>query len=71
MHFEAIVHSMTPDERRKPEIINGSRRRRIARGSGTQPQDVNQLLNQFKEAKKIMKALASGKLPGVASVGRR
>ena len=71
MHFEAIVHSMTPDERRKPEIINGSRRRRIARGSGTQPQDVNQLLNQFKEAKKIMKALASGKLPSVASVGRR
>ena len=70
-HFEAIVRSMTPDERRKPEIINGSRRRRIARGSGTQPQDVNQLLNQFKEAKKIMKALASGKLPTVASVGRR
>ena len=71
IHFEAIVRSMTPDERRKPEIINGSRRRRIARGSGTQPQDVNQLLNQFKEAKKIMKALASGKLPGVVSVGRR
>ncbi len=70
-HFEAIVRSMTPDERRKPEIINGSRRRRIARGSGTQPQEVNQLLNQFKEAKKIMKALASGKLPSVASVGRR
>ena len=70
-HFEAIVRSMTPDERRKPEIINGSRRRRIARGSGTQPQDVNQLLNQFKEAKKIMKALASGKLPTVATVGRR
>ena len=70
-HFEAIVRSMTPDERRKPEIINGSRRRRIARGSGTAPQDVNQLLNQFKEAKKIMKALASGKLPSVASVGRR
>ena len=71
IHFEAIVHSMTPEERRKPEIINGSRRRRIARGSGTQPQDVNQLLNQFKEAKKIMKALASGKLPTVATVGRR
>ena len=70
--FEAIVCSMTPDERRKPEIISGSRRRRIARGSGTTPQDVNQLLKQFKEAKKIMKALTSGKLPaGAAALTRR
>ena len=66
--FEAIVCSMTPDERRKPEIISGSRRRRIARGSGTTPQDVNQLLKQFKEAKKIMKALTSGKMPAGAAV---
>lgn len=70
--FEAIVCSMTPDERRKPEIISGSRRRRIARGSGTTPQDVNQLLKQFKEAKKIMKALTSGKMPaGAAALTRR
>ena len=62
--FEAIVRSMTPEERRKPEIISGSRRRRIARGSGTTPQDVNQLLKQFKEAKKVMKMLAGGKTPG-------
>lgn len=62
--FEAIVRSMTPEERRKPEIISGSRRRRIARGSGTTPQDVNQLLKQFKEAKKVMKMLAGGKAPG-------
>ncbi|HEY8489766.1 MAG TPA: signal recognition particle protein [Dehalococcoidia bacterium] len=60
-HFkkiEAIIYSMTPRERRHPEIIDGSRRRRIARGSGTTPQDVNQLLNQFREARKMMKVLA-------------
>ena len=71
-HFkrvEAIIHSMTPEERRKPEIIDGSRRRRIAAGSGATPQDVNQLLNQYKEAKKIMKAVASGKLSGLAIPG--
>ncbi len=61
---EAIIQSMTPEERRKPEIIHGSRKRRIAMGSGTTPQDVNQLLNQFKEAKKIMKAVSSGRMPG-------
>ena len=70
--FEAIVRSMTPEERRKPDIISGSRRRRIAKGSGTTPQDVNQLLKQFKEAKKIMKTLTSGKMPaGMAAAGRR
>ena len=58
---EAIVFSMTPIERRRPEIINGSRRRRIAMGSGTTPQDVNQLLKQWKEAKKVMQMMASGK----------
>lgn len=66
--FEAIVRSMTPEERRKPEIISGSRRRRIARGSGTTPQDVNQLLKQFKEARKVMKMLAGGKAPGGAAM---
>ena len=74
-HFEAIVLSMTPEERRKPEMINGSRRRRIAKGSGTTPQEVNQLLNQFKQAKGIMKDLASGKVPNMAGArslaGRR
>ena len=58
---EAIVFSMTPEERRRPEIINGSRRKRIASGSGTTPQDVNQLLKQWKEAKKIMQMMASGR----------
>ncbi|MXY47274.1 MAG: signal recognition particle protein [Chloroflexi bacterium] len=52
---EAIIRSMTPEERRRPEIIGGSRRRRIARGSGTTPQDVNQLLNQFSQMQKMMR----------------
>jgi signal recognition particle subunit SRP54 len=57
---EAIIHSMTPEERHKPDIIGGSRRRRIANGSGTTPQDVNQLLNQFKQAQKMMRQLMGG-----------
>ena len=59
-HFvkmEAIIRSMTPDERRRPEIIGGSRRRRIARGSGTTPQDVNMLLNQFAQMQKMMRQM--------------
>jgi signal recognition particle subunit SRP54 len=60
-HAEAIVLSMTPEERRRPEIINGSRRKRIAMGSGTTTQDVNQLLKQWKEAKKLMQSMASGR----------
>ena len=56
---EAIIYSMTVEERRNPEIINGSRRRRIAKGSGSTPQEINQLLKQFHEAKKIMKVMAN------------
>ncbi len=52
---EAIIHSMTVEERQKPNIINGSRRRRIARGSGTTVQEVNQLLKQFHAMQKMMK----------------
>ena len=58
---EAIIYSMTPQERQRPDIIGGSRRRRIARGSGTTPQDVNQLLNQFKQMQKMMRQMSSGK----------
>ena len=54
---EAIIRSMTAGERRRPEIIGGSRRRRIARGSGTTPQDVNQLLNQFSQMQKMMRQM--------------
>jgi signal recognition particle subunit SRP54 len=60
---EAIVYSMTPGERRNPDILNGSRRRRIALGSGTSAQQVNQLLNQFRQMKKMMKQMSSGKMP--------
>ena len=58
---EAIIRSMTMVERQKPELIGGSRRRRIAKGSGTSPQDVNQLLNQFKQVRKMMKQFSSPK----------
>ena len=60
---EAIIRSMTPEERRNPKMINGSRRRRIAAGSGTKPQDVNGVLKQFSQAQKMMKAMAGGKSP--------
>ena len=55
---EAIIHSMTPNERREPTIINGSRRKRIAVGSGTSITQVNQLLSQFKQMQKMMKKLS-------------
>jgi signal recognition particle subunit SRP54 len=61
---EAIICSMTTDERRAPDIINGSRRRRIAAGSGTSVQAVNQLINRFKQMQKLMKQMSSGKKMG-------
>jgi signal recognition particle subunit SRP54 len=63
--FDAIIGSMTPGERHNPEIINGSRRQRIARGSGTQVQDVNRLLKQYAQLRKVMKQFKGmeGKLP--------
>ena len=60
---EAIIRSMTPEERHNPNIIDGSRRRRIARGSGVNTADVNQLLNQFRQMQKLMKMGMGGKLP--------
>lgn len=62
---EAIIQSMTPLERREPEILNGSRRERIARGSGTKVQEVNQLLKQFGEMKQMMRKMNGG-MPGGA-----
>jgi len=61
--LEAIILSMTPEERRNPDLINGSRKRRIAKGSGTTASDVNQLLNQFYNIQKMTKMIAKGKLP--------
>lgn len=59
----AMILSMTPNERAHPELIDGSRRKRIAAGSGTTPRDVNQLLKQFRDMRKMMKAFAGGKFP--------
>jgi len=66
--IEAMIRSMTPEERRRPQMIDGSRRRRIARGSGTSVQDINRLLRQFEEARKMLRRLEGlgrrkGKLP--------
>ncbi len=63
---EAIINSMTPRERNDYQIINGSRRARIAKGSGTQVQDVNRLLKQFAEMRKMMKAMKGGKMKNMA-----
>jgi len=61
---EAMIRSMTPEERRKPEIIDGSRRKRIATGSGSSVSEVNLLLKQFKDVQKMMKRFGVGKGPG-------
>jgi signal recognition particle subunit SRP54 len=60
--IEAIIHSMTPAERSNPEIINGSRRTRIAKGSGTNIQEVNRLMKQFDQTRKMMKMVTSSKM---------
>ena len=71
-HIEAIIRSMTPMERQRPEVIDSSRRRRIARGSGTTPQDVNALLQQFKQMQKMMKMFTGGGGPkGSKGKGKR
>jgi signal recognition particle subunit SRP54 len=62
---EAIILSMTPQERRMPHVINGSRRQRIARGSGTTVQQVNQLLTARKQMAKMMKQMGKGRMPGL------
>lgn len=58
--IEAIIYSMTPEERRRPDVLKASRKRRIAAGSGVQVQDVNRLLNQFEQARKMMKMMGKG-----------
>ena len=67
---EAIIRSMTPKERANPDIINNSRKERIARGSGTTLQEVNKLMKQFEQIRKTMKSVAGGKFPGMMP-GRR
>jgi len=68
---EAIILSMTPAERRNPRSIDGSRRRRIAAGSGTNVQQVNQLLGQFKQMQRMMKQVGKGKMPQFPGLQRR
>lgn len=75
-HIEAIIHSMTPAERQDPSIISGSRRKRIAQGSGTDVPEVNRLLKQFAETRKMMRMVSQGKnvqrmMSGMQQRGRR
>jgi len=67
--IEAMIFSMTPQERRHPDLIDGPRRQRIARGSGTQARDVNQLLKQFREMQKMLRQFSSGKMKGMRLPG--
>jgi signal recognition particle subunit SRP54 len=64
----AIITSMTPEERADPAILNGSRRRRIARGSGTSVQAVNQLVKQFAQVQKVMRQLSRGQMPSLSQL---
>ena len=67
---EAIINSMTPAEREKPEIINARRRERLAKGSGTTMADVNRLMKQFEDTRKMMKTVAGG-MPKMMRHGKR
>jgi signal recognition particle subunit SRP54 len=68
--IQAIVLSMTPEERRRPELIKGSRRLRIARGSGTSVQQVNRLVRQFGQMRKVMRQMGRGKMPDIGALMR-
>ena len=67
---EAIINSMTPYEREHHDVINGSRRKRIANGSGTSVQAVNQLVKQFGQMQKMMRSLQQGKMPSMEQLMR-
>ncbi|MCW2966754.1 MAG: signal recognition particle protein [Solirubrobacteraceae bacterium] len=69
--LEAIIHSMTAEERRRPELIKGSRRLRIAKGSGTSVQQVNHLVKQFGQMRKLMKSMTRGKMPDLGALMRQ
>jgi signal recognition particle subunit SRP54 len=68
--IQAIILSMTPEERRRPELIKGSRRLRIARGSGTNVQQVNRLVKQFDQMRKVMRQVGRGKMPDIGAIMR-
>jgi signal recognition particle subunit SRP54 len=69
--IQAIILSMTPEERRRPELIKGSRRLRIARGSGTTVQAVNQLVKQFEQMRKVLRQMGSGQMPDLGALMRQ
>jgi signal recognition particle subunit SRP54 len=69
--IQAIILAMTPQERHHPELIKGSRRLRIARGSGTSVQAVNQLVKQFAQVRKVMKQVGRGKMPDLGAIARQ
>jgi len=69
--IQAIILSMTPEERRRPELIKGSRRLRIAKGSGTNVQAVKALIKQFEQMRKIMRSVAQGKMPDLGALMRQ
>jgi len=69
VRIEAMIQSMTPHERQHPDVLNGSRRKRIARGSGSTIQDVNRFLKQFVAMQKMARQMASGKLPHGMKLG--
>ena len=69
--MQAIILSMTPEERTRPELIKGSRRLRIARGSGTNVQQVNQLVKQFGQMRKMMRGMSRGKMPDIGALMRQ
>lgn len=68
--IQAIITSMTPEERRRPELIKGSRRLRIARGSGTSVQHVSRLIKQFGQTRKVMRQVGRGKMPDIGALMR-
>ena len=69
--IEAIILSMTPEERRRPDLIKGSRRLRIARGSGTNVQAVNQIVKQFAQVRKLMRQVGRGRMPDIGALTRQ
>ncbi len=69
--IEAMIGSMTPYERKNPTKIDTSRRKRIARGSGTTIEEVNRLMKQFEETRKMMKMMSSGKMNAMKNIRRR
>jgi signal recognition particle subunit SRP54 len=71
VHIEAIIRSMTREERRNPNILNGSRKKRIASGSGRNIQEVNRLLKQFEEMRKMMKTFSGGGINKKGKMGKK